>query len=115
MGAHPVRNFETHTKSEAALSELLLYRLEEVAGLVFFDLDVCIACDPERLALENPHSRKKRFNVSCNHFLEQHKRIPGITDGNQTRHVRRKLYTCEPGLFRGFGFLRNNQSAEIQA
>ena len=47
MRAHTGGDLQPHAEAEASVAHLLLDRLEQVAGLVLFDLDVGVARDAE--------------------------------------------------------------------
>ncbi len=67
---HVVGDLETDGRAETTPQQLALEGLDEVLGLVFFDLDVFIARDAELVVLENLHSRKKLHEVVADEVFE---------------------------------------------
>src|SRR5262245_27181839 len=87
--AHPGGDLQPYAEAEAAVAHLLLDRLEQVAGLVLFDLDVGVARDAEGLAFDDAHSREERIDVRRHHLFEHREAIALASDRDQPGDVRR--------------------------
>src|SRR5262245_42587927 len=118
MRAHPGGDLQPNAEAEAAVAHLLLDRLEQVAGLVLFDLDVGVASDAEGLAFDDAHSREERVDVRRHHLFEHSEAIALASDRDQSGDVRRKrqLDAGEAGLLLAvFRILRHDQYPQVHA
>src|SRR5262247_581695 len=116
--AHPGGDLQPNAEAEAAVAHLLLDRLEQVAGLVLFDLDVGVASDAEGLAFDDAHSREERVDVRRHHLFEHSEAIALASDRDQSGDVRRKrqLDAGEAGLLLAvFRILRHDQYPQVHA
>src|SRR5262245_9027503 len=116
--AHSGGDLQPHAEAEAAVAHLLLDRLEQVARLVLFDLDVGVARDAEGLAFDDAHSREERVDVRRHHLFEHREAIALARDRNQPGDVRRKrqLDAGEAGLMLAvFRVLRHDQYPQVHA
>ena len=53
--------------------QLALHRLQQVLGVVLFDLDVLVARDPERVVVHHLHAGEQVVQVRADDLLERHK------------------------------------------
>src|SRR5262245_56665394 len=92
--AHSRRDFQPHTESEPPLPQRLLDRLQKIFSLVFFDFDISVTGNPERLALESRALGKQRIDVGGNELFEENE-LTIAFHRNQTWNLRGYLYARE--------------------
>src|SRR5262245_46970373 len=116
--AHTGGDLQPHAEAEAAVAHLLLDRLEQVARLVLFYLDVGVASDAERLTFDDAHSREERVDVRRHHLFEHREAISLARDRNQPGDVGRKRQ-FDAGeadiLLALFRILRHDQYSQVHA
>ncbi len=69
-GHRPV-DLEADRRPEAAATELLLDRQQQVVGLVLFDREVGVARDAEEVRVEDLHAREQRVQVGGDDLLDR--------------------------------------------
>ncbi len=74
-GRHRALDLEADRLAEAASSELLLDRHDEVVGLVLLDGEVGVAGDPEQVRLEDLHAAEQEVEVRLDDLVEEHVRV----------------------------------------
>ena len=88
-----VGDLQPDGRAEPAAQQFLLQRLQEVLGVVLFDLDVLVAGDAEGVVLQHLHAGEELVQVDGDDFLEGdepghpagHGAGAGAVDGDQAR------------------------------
>ena len=80
-------DLETHRRTEAATCQLAFKRLQQVLGLVLFDLDVLVARDAEGVVLQDFHAREETVEMRGDDVFERNKAF--VLERNEARQCRR--------------------------
>ena len=71
-------DLEAHWRAEASARQLALEGFQQVLCLVLLDLDVLVASDPERVALENLHAGEEGVEVGGDDVLERDEALAAV-------------------------------------
>ena len=94
-----VGDLQAHGRAEPAAQQFLLERLQQVLGVVLFDLDVLVAGDAEGVVLQDLHAGEQLVQVDRDDLFEGDEpgHPPGhgagtrAVDGDQARQLVRDL------------------------
>ena len=114
-----VGDLQADRLSEAAAQQLLLHRVEQVLGVILFDVDVLVAGDAERARLLDDHAGEQGFEVRDDEVLHRDEPeallaallVGQVVDGDEAGHVAGDLHAGEVG-FAGVRVL--HQHREVQ-
>ena len=114
-----VGDLQADRRSEAAAQQLLLHRVEQVLGVILFDVDVLVAGDAERARLLDDHAGEQGFEVRDDEVLHRDEPeallaallVGQVVDGDEAGHVAGDLHAGEVG-FAGVRVL--HQHREVQ-
>ena len=91
MQRHRVLDLEPNDFTEAALEDLLFDRREQILRLFDRQLEIGVACDPERMPAEHLHSREERPEIRADDLLERNEMVRSPKDWHPTREALRDL------------------------
>jgi hypothetical protein len=77
-----VGDLEAHGRAETAAQQLLFERLQQVFGVVLFNLNVLVAGDAERVVLQDLHAGEQLIQVNGDDFFQRDE--PGHAAGHRT-------------------------------
>ena len=67
--ANTFRHFQSHRRPETALQQLRLHSLQQVLGVVLFNLQVLVTSDPEGVVFQHFHSGEQVIQVVTNNVF----------------------------------------------
>ena len=79
-------DFETNRRPEAAAYQFALEGLQKILGVIFFDFEVLITGDAERVMLADLHSREELVEVSGDDVFQRN--VALIADFDEARKKR---------------------------
>ena len=94
---HAVLDLEAHRSTEAAAAQLHLECDEQVLGLFFFECEVGVAGDAERLGLAEDHAGKERVEVRGDDLLDGDESVL-VGELEESRQDRGHLHPGDPLL-----------------